>query len=131
MRSPVESAVARLNADLRDIQRETEKELVKEMRRVGNEARDVIRRSTEAPYRTGKLRKSIKTSVRKKSEVSLYSNLPQAPVFEFGGRIRPRGSVISIPKTNFVTGAVLAMGDDVDEKLAEAFDGIARRNRFF
>lgn len=128
---PADIAIAELNADLRDIVKETEKELVKEMRRVGNEARDAVRRSNEAPYRTGRLRKSVKTSVRRKSEVSLYSTLPQAPVYEFGGRIKPRGSVITIPKTNFVRGTVVAIGDDIDERIAEAFDGIARKNRFF
>lgn len=128
---PADLAIAELNASFRAIEKETEKELVKEMRRVGNEARDVVRRSTASPYRTGKTRKGIKTSVRRKSEIALVSNEAQAPVWEFGGRIRPRGRVITIPKTNFVSGAVLAMGDDIDERLADAFDSVARRHRFF
>lgn len=124
-------AVAKLNAALRDIKKETEKEASKELRRVGNEARDAVRRSTEAPYRSGATRKSVKVGVRRKFEVSLYSNLPQAPVWEFGGKIRPRGAVIEIPKTNFVRGTVVALGDDIDQKLAEALDDIARHHRFF
>lgn len=127
---PPKAAVNLLNAHLREIRRETEKELSKMLREVGNNARDVVRRSTEDPYRTGKTRKSVKTSVRRKNQVSLYSNLPAAPVWEFGGKIRPRGTPISIPKTSFVSGTVLALGDQIDEELADAFDSIARRNGF-
>lgn len=127
---PPSLAVDLLNHHLRSIQKDTEKELTKKLREVGNNARDVVRRSTDAPHRTGRLRKSVRTSVRKKNQVSLYSNLPQAPVFEFGGRIRPKGTAISIPKTSFVSGTVLALGDQIDEELADAFDSIARRNGF-
>lgn len=123
-----EAAIARFDESLRAIEKDTEKELLKEMRRVGDEARDAVRRSTEPPYRTGTLRKSIRTSVRRKSEISLYSTLPQAPVWEFGGKIAPKGAAIDIPQTNFVRGTVLAIGDDIDDRLADAFDEISHRH---
>jgi hypothetical protein len=128
---PPGPAFALLSKQLKAIQKETEKELTKELRRVGNEVRDDVRSSTDAPHRTGKLRKSVKTSVRRKMEVRLYSNLPQAPVFEFGGTIRPRGKPITIPRTEFVGGTVLRLGDDIDERIADAFDDVAKRHGFF
>jgi Bacteriophage HK97-gp10, putative tail-component len=123
-------AFAVLAAQMAEIEKEAAKELTKLLREIGNEARDVVRSSTEPPYATGKLRKSVKTSVRQKGVVSLYSNLPQAPVFEFGGSIKPRGTPITIPQTNFVRGPVVALGDDIDERMAEAFDDISHRHGF-
>jgi hypothetical protein len=128
---PADIAIARFNASLRGVQKDTEKEMVKRLREVGNEARDEVRGSTRPPFRTGRTRKGIRTSVRRKSEVSLYSNEPQAPVWEWGGVIRPRGTPIEIPKTNFVTGAVLKHGDDFDERMADEFDQIAHRHGWF
>ncbi len=128
---PFGVAVAKLDHSLRAIQKDIEKELTKELRRIGNEARDVVRSSTHSPYLTGKTRKSVKTSVRRKSEVSLYSNLPQAPVWEFGGTIKPRGVPISIPKTNFVRGVVLGLSEDIEDRIADAFDDVAHRHGWF
>ena len=128
---PPKLAVQQLNAHLRHIQKETEKELSSELRRVGNEARDEVRGSSEDPYLTGGSRKSIKTSVRRKFNVSLYSNEPQVPVLEWEGTIRPKGVPIEFKGTAFVRPTVLERGDDIDDKLADAFDSIARRNGFF
>lgn len=127
---PFDMAVARLNASLRAIQRDIEKELTSELRRIGNEARDVVRGSNKPPYRTGRTRKGIKTSVRRKTEVALVSNLPQAPVWEFGGTIKPRGVPIEIPTTNFVRGPVLELSEDIDERIADAFDEVVHRHGF-
>lgn len=127
---PPKLAVDLLNHHLREIKKETEKELSKMLREIGNNARDEIRADTQSPFRTGTTRKRVKTSVRKKFEVSLYSNDPQTPVWEYGGTIRPRGVPIEIPKTSFVSGTVLKRGDQIDEELADAFDSIARRNGF-
>jgi hypothetical protein len=128
---PAKLAFERLTLALRAIEKDTEKELNKALRDLGNEVRDKIRGSAASPFLTGRLRKSIRTSVRGKSQVSLYSTLPQAPVWEYGGTIRPRGVPITIPKTNFVTGVVLAEGDDFDERIADKFDEIAHRHGFF
>lgn len=119
-----------LAASLKLIAKESEKALIGEMRRVGNEARDYVRAGHGPPYDTGALRKSVRTSVRGKATISLYSNLPQAPVWEWGGTIRPRGVPINIPKTQFVTGAAKKFGDHIDDELAVAFDRIAAGQHF-
>lgn len=128
---PATLAIEKFNADLRDIQRGTEKELIKELRALGNEARDKVRSSTARPFRTGRTRRGIKTSVRRKVEVSLYSLDPQAPVWNWGGTIKPRGTPITFPRTEFVSGVVEKEGADFDERIAERFDEIAHRNGFW
>jgi hypothetical protein len=127
---PAKLAFERLALSLAAIEKETEKELTSKLRDLGNEVRDKVRSSTQPPFRTGKTRHSIRTSVRRKSEVSLYSTLPQAPVWEFGGTIRPKGVPITFPKTSFVSGTVLKYGDDFDERIADEFDRIAHRHGF-
>lgn len=124
-------AIAKLDADLNKIRKETEKELSKKLKEVGTIARDAVRSSEEDPYATGTLRKSFKVSVRKKYLVSLYSNLPQAPVWEWGGGISPHGHEIEIPRTEFVTKTVREKGDEIDEEIADALDSVAHRNGFF
>lgn len=128
--APAAAAFTALERQLRSIRRDAEKDLTRELRQVGHSVRDEVRGSTDDPYRTGKLRRSVKTSVRKKSTVSLYSNEPQAPVFEFGGKIEPRGTTIEIPRTEFVGSTVDALGRDIDERMADAFDSISRRHGF-
>lgn len=127
---PPALAIDAFNSHLREIQKETEKELGQELRRIGNEARDEIRGSTEDPFLTGATRRSVKTSVRRKSQVSLFSTAPQAPVWHWGGTIRPRGAPIEFPRTEFVAGTVLELADEIDEEIGEAFDRIARRRGF-
>lgn len=128
---PPGAAIAEFNAALLDIERETEKQLNAELRRVGDEVRDIVRgRTGITPYKTGRLRESIRTSVRRKGLVSLYSNLPYAPLWNFGGTISPRGVPITFKATMFVTGTVLGRGDDIDEQLGDAFDSIAHKHGF-
>ena len=97
-----------------------------ELRDIGNEVRDSVRSSGAPPHRTGKLRRSVKTSVRR-GGVSLYSTLPQAGVWEWGGVIEPRGVPITIPKTEFVTGAAHRYSEHVEERMGEVLDGLATR----
>jgi len=130
MPKPIDLAVARLDAEMLRIRKETEKELNKELKRVGDEVRDEVRTSSKPPFRTGKLRRSFKTSVRRKGLVSVYSNEPYAPVWEWGGEIHPRGVPIIFPETRFVTGTVEERGDDIADKLADAFNSIAHDNGF-
>lgn len=101
------------------------KGLTAELRGIGKEVQAKVRGSTASPYRTGKLRRSVKTSVRAR-EVTLYSNLPQAPVWEWGGGIRPRGVKIVIPKTQFVTSEAFDASEDTEDRLASLFDTLAR-----
>lgn len=135
MRVPVgpqstKAAFTDLQRRMGAIERDLMKELAKELRRVTNEVRDVVRGSTADPFATGKSRKSVRSSVRKKYEASLYSNLPQVPVQEWGGVIKPRGVPIEFKPTNFVRGTVVALADDIDQKLGDAFDRIAARKGF-
>lgn len=96
------------------------------LREIGNEIRDKIRASQAPPFRTGRLRQSVKVSVRR-GTISLYSTLPQAPVWEFGGTIEPRGAPIHIPETSFVSGEVKRSSEATAEKLAEVLDATARK----
>lgn len=111
---------------MRMLSPELAKALSAELRDIGDHARDKVRSSGARPYRTGRLRKSIKTSVTQR-RVTLYSTLPQAPVWNFGGEIKPRGIPIRIPRTEFVTGAVKAEGEYVTERLGGLLEGMARR----
>jgi hypothetical protein len=114
---------------LKGIEKDIGKALTKELRKVGDEARDVIRSSSAPPHDTGTLRRSIKTSVRS-GVVSLTSSLPQAPVHEYGGKISPRGVSIKIKETHFVAGTVLALGDQIDTQMSKAVEKVAQHHGF-
>jgi hypothetical protein len=106
------------------------------LRAIGNEVRDEVRSSTESPYaenpaadsqgKVGRKRRSVKTSVRA-GGVSLYSLEPDAGVWEWGGKISPRGVPITIPRTNFVRGAIEAHKEKTEAALLGIVDEVARR----
>lgn len=127
---PPGPAFALLNKRLRGIEKDTEKALTREIRRVVTEVRDEVRSSTKPPHRRGKIRKSVKTSVRRKHEAALVSKHPAAPVWNFGGVIEPRGVPITIPKTNFVSGPVAERGPETEQNITDAFGDIAREHGF-
>lgn len=119
--------------EMRAIDRDLGKAVSQELRSIGNVERDKIRRSTAAPYgpvdsqgKIGRKRQSIKTSVRA-GGVSLYSTQPDAGVWEFGGKIRPRGVPITIPQTAFVRKQVDADKEYTMTRLAVMLEGIAER----
>lgn len=106
-----------------------------ELRDIGNEVRDRIRSSTDAPYgdaandsqgKAGRKRGSVKTSVRR-GGVALVSSEPDAGVWNWGGTIRPRGAPIVIPRTEFVSGEVEKDTEHVEERLGSLTDEVARR----
>lgn len=107
-----------------------------ELRAMGNEIRDEIRAGTDSPRsespgedsqgKIARKRRSIKTSVRA-GGVSLYSREPDAGVWNWGGTIRPKGSPITIPKTEFVSGQVKRDAPKVETALAGLLEGLARR----
>lgn len=122
--------------DLGRIDKTMRAALVKELRHIGDEARDRVRSSTEAPYgpvdskgEVGRKRKSVKTSVRR-GTIALVSKEPDANVWHWGGSISPRGVKINIPRTEFVAKEVRAAGDHVDERLGLILEGAAFRNGF-
>lgn len=112
--------------DLRRLDRRLALAFTAELRDIGNEVRDKVRTSTQRPFRTGALRRSVKTSVRG-AQVSLYSTLPQSGVWEWGGTIRPRGSPIVIPETEFVRREIVAGARGVEERMGEILDQAASR----
>lgn len=124
------TAVVRFDKAVADIRKGLEKETSSKLREVGERVRDEVRTSHEPPFATGALRESFKTSVRRKLEVSIYSLKPQAPVWEWGGSIAPKGSTITFPRTTFVTKTVFENADRIDDELADVFDELAHRNGF-
>jgi hypothetical protein len=106
------------------------------LRAIGNEVRDEVRSSTDAPYAespandskgiVGRKRRSVKTSVRA-GGVSLYSLEPDAGAFNWGGTITPRGVPITIPRTQFVTRAVEDHKEKTEASLLGVVEEVARR----
>jgi hypothetical protein len=123
------AGIGDLLRDLRKIDKRLGASLVSELRAVGDKARDQVRGSTAPPYRTGRLRGSVKTGVRRGS-ISLYSNMPQAPVWHWGGSIEPRGVPIRFPRTEFVSKEVLKVGAHAEGELAAVLDATAARYQF-
>lgn len=100
------------------------KSLTDELKSIGAEV--AVRAKAKAPVRTGALRASIKPSVTR-GTVSIYSNLPYAPVHEFGGSISPNGTRIRITESRYMQDAVDEASDDVEERLGDLVDNAARR----
>jgi hypothetical protein len=122
--------------DLRKIDKSLGASLFAELRAVGNEARDAIRSSTAPPFgpvdsqgKVGRKRKSVKTGV-KRGRISLYSNEPDAAVWHWGGKIKPRGRPIQIPRTEFISAEVIRQGEGIEDKLAGVLDATAVRYGF-
>lgn len=115
------SGLRELQRDLRRIDKNLGKAINRSIREIANEIRDEIRGSTQRPYRTGKLRRSVKSSVRARG-ASLVTKLPQAPVFEWGGTIRPRGAPIKIERTEFIRGQVIKHRDETEKALGQVLD---------
>jgi len=123
------SGISDLLRDLRTIDKRLGASLVKELRDVGNETRDKVRNSTAPPYRTGKMRRSVRTGVRR-GAITLYSNLPQGDVLEWGGSIKPRGVPIEFPRTEFVRKEVAASSEGTEARLSGLLEATAARYSF-
>lgn len=79
--------------------------------------------------RTVRLADSYKGAANQRGG-SVYSNLPQAPVFEYGGTIAPRGVPITIRKHRVVGFAIQREAPRIEEEIGDLLDRIARRNGF-
>jgi HK97 gp10 family phage protein len=119
--------LSKLRRDLKKIDRDLGREATRHVRRVGNQVRDEAR--SRAPKKTGRLSKSIRTSVRSKG-ASIYSPEEYAGVHEFGGTISPKGTPIEIEGQRFIYGAIDEKADDVAEQLGDLLDHIADTNGF-
>jgi len=122
--------------DFRKIDKRLGASLVKELRDIGNDARDRVRSSTDRPYgpvdskgEIGRKRKSVKTGVRG-GKISLYSTEPDAAVWHWGGRIEPRGVPIDIPRTEFISKEVIAASEGTEERLGVLLEAIVSRYQF-
>jgi hypothetical protein len=110
--------------DLKKLDRNLDKELRDEFKDI---ARDVTyEASLLAPRQTGALAASYKPFVTLKG-AGVRSNLPYAPVIEYGGKIRPRGVDITIKRSAPVTRAVLRQQDRIVERSGDAVEDAARR----
>jgi hypothetical protein len=103
--------------------------LIKEIRNSGDKLRDEIRSSDAPPYKSGRLRSSVRTSVRGGS-LSLYSREPYANVQHWGGTISPKGTPIKIRKTLFVYGPATKATPRITEEMAVLLDLTAVRYGF-
>jgi hypothetical protein len=121
--------IGALIRDLRKIDKDLASSLVKELRSIGNTARDEVRGSTAYPFRTGGLRRSVKTGVRR-GTIVLFSRLPQSGVIEWGGKIKPRGVPIEFKRSEFVTDAVEANSAGAEERLGVVLESTAARHGF-
>lgn len=119
--------LAKLRRDLGRIDRGLRTAADRHIRQAANRVRDTAR--SKAPRRTGRLSKSIRTSVRARG-ASIYSNLEYAPVHEWGGTISPRGTPITIEASHYMAEAVEENTDMIEEELGRLLDGIADRHGF-
>lgn len=112
---------------LNRVDKQLRKDTVKALREAAKPVLADARQHT--PVRTGALASSLRISVTGRG-ASIGSRLPQAPVHEFGGTIRPKGAPITIARREMVTGAVARHATRIEEAVVRAFDLVARRNGF-
>jgi hypothetical protein len=105
------------------------KALVATVKESVNKTRDEIRSSTDSPYATGTLRSKTRSSVTVKG-AAIYNRLPQAAVWNWGGKIKPKGVDIQIPRTEFVSGPIEKRRDEMGKELSGLLAGIADRYGF-
>ena len=117
----------KLRRDLKAIDKDLAQSLTDHLREIARGVRDEAR--SRAPVKTGALQRSIKHSVRARG-ASIYSNLPYAPVQEFGGTIRPRGTPIAIRGRHFIYSAIADKAANVERDLERSLDVIADRHGF-
>lgn len=125
------NGLAKLRRDLRAIDKGLAKELTSHVRTIAREVRDdaraKLRERSENPQ--NRIEKTIKHSVTAKG-ASIYSDHPGAPVQEFGGTIKPKGAPIEIKGKRYMQDAVEDNTKDVEEKLGDTLDVLARFNGF-
>lgn len=119
--------LAELNRSLGKISKDLRKSSVAELRDIAKKVRDDAR--SNAPRRSGKLAASLRYSATN-TGARVTSTLPQAPVHEYGGVIRPRGVPIRIKRSEFVGRAVRDNARGIEEQIGDLLERIARENGF-
>lgn len=120
--------LSQLNRSLGRIDKDLRRESLRHIREVTRKVRDTAR-DKYTPKLTGELAKSLRYSASNRG-ASVSSSLPQSPVWEWGGRISPRGVPILIPRTRMIGRAVEDHTDDIEEQIGRLFDRIASANGF-
>jgi phage gpG-like protein len=116
--------LAELRRALRRIDKTLDRGLAVKLRSVGQLVQGAARREADKFRKSGRLSGSIRVSVRQR-QASIYSNLPQAPVHEYGGTIRPRGVPIAIPRREYMRRGVANSRRRIDAELEDILDAIA------
>ncbi len=109
-----------LSADLESFQLGLGREVTKMKRDAAEIVASQARRN--APVLTGGLRDSISGQAR-----GVVSNVPQGPVWEFGGTIRPRGYPINIPRSEMATRAGQTEVGRVEDMMAREAERLLAR----
>lgn len=117
--------LAAFRRDLRKLDAEADKELRTGLKDGGGKVLAEARAA--APRRSGALAKSLKLSVTAR-RVSIYSNLPYAPVVHWGGTIKPRGVPITFARTEFISGAAERGADQLVADIAAGVERAAIRS---
>lgn len=108
---------------LKKIDKDVDRELKVAMRTVTNTVRDRAR--TNAPIRSGALRKSIRTSVTNK-RAAIYSNVEYAAIQEYGGQVG-NGAIVERAKASHYMRRAVAESRGEGEAIWEAIlDSIER-----
>ncbi len=115
--------------DLRKSLRAVDKGALKEVQAVTKAAAELVAVEARslAPRRSGKLASSIRATTSGARGI-VRSPLPYAAVHHWGGTISPRGTPITIKRTEYITKAAERKQAMVLEALARGFDGLVRRN---
>lgn len=110
--------------DLKRVEPEAAKALQKELRAaVGKVA---IEAAATAPRKSGTLARSFRPFTRGNT-AGVYSDVPYAPVLEYGGTIEPKGTPIKIRRYETVTKAVIRQQEAIVDHIGDAMDDAARR----
>jgi hypothetical protein len=110
--------------DLKRLDPQLDRELRTEMREAV--VKVAAQAALLAPRRTGALAQSYRPFVTLKS-AGIRSNLPYAPVVEYGGTISPRGMDITFRRAEPVTRAVMRDADEIVESFGDAVERAADR----
>lgn len=115
-------------AELRRDLRATDREMLKEVQGALKDAAGIAAREAEAtaPRRTGTLARSYRPFTRG-NVAGVASTVPYAPVIEYGGTIKPKGSPIAIRRYEPVTRAIERQSEAIVERIGDGIEEAARR----
>jgi phage gpG-like protein len=120
--------LSQLNRSLGRIDKDLRRESLRHIREVTRKVRDTAR-DKYTPKLTGELAKSLRYSVANRGAV-VSSAHPGSEVHEYGGRIAPRGTPITIERARMVGNAVKDHADGIEDQLASILDRIAATEGF-